>query len=317
MRKNKKMIQVILAVIAAWIMLGIGILIGIKIDKDRYNPVAVITTQKSWTITRGEEGDLVEDNFWRFARMSYILVGDYPDYQFYKIVSEVPRNDFDAENFYIEDGTDKMYYHDDQGNRTSSIVIDVSTFQTYIDWEAVKSAGVNMAIIRVAYRGYGTGRILEDDLFRDHIEGALDAGLKVGVYFFSQAINYAEGVEEAQFTLDIIREYDVQGPVVIDTEYVYADDTRTENLGVDERTDGIVGFCETVKAAGYEPMIYASRNWFAQALDMTRLGDYKLWLAFYSNSFAFPYEIAGWQYTGNGTIDGINGDVDLNVWFDE
>lgn len=314
---NKKAIQIIISIIVAWIMLGIGILIGMKINSNKYNPVPVLTTEKTWTVERGEIGDLVEDNFWKFARMSYILVGDYPNYEFYKIVPEVARNNFNAENFYIEEGTDKMYYHDEAGNKKSKIVIDVSTFQAYIDWEAVKAAGVDLAIIRVAYRGYGTGRILEDDLFRTHIEGALEAGLEVGVYFFSQAINYEEGCEEARFALDIIKEYDVKGPVVIDTEYVYADDTRTEDLTVDARTDSVVGFCETVKAAGYDPMIYASRYWFAQALDMTRLGDYKLWLAFYSDSFAFPYQIEGWQYTGNGTIDGIDGDVDLNVWYIE
>lgn len=315
MRMNKG-IKVVLGIIGAWLLLGIGLIIGLNIRKEKYTPVMVLTTEKSWHIEGSEIAALTEENFWKFARASYILVGDYPNYDFCKIVSEVPRNDYNYENFYIDDESDKMYYHDESGNRISRIVIDVSSYQTYIDWEKIKAAGVDMAILRVGYRGYGTGKIVEDDMFRSHCEGALEAGLQVGVYFFSQAINYDEGVEEARFALDIISEYDIRGPVVIDTEYVYDDNTRTEGLDVTSRTDGIVGFCDTVKNAGYRPMIYANRNWFAQSLDMTRLGAYELWLAYYSNGFDFPYKIAGWQFTGNGTIDGINGDVDLNVWME-
>ena len=103
---------------------------------------------------------------------------------------------------------------------------------------------------------------------------------------------------------------------MIDTEEVYADGARTADISNDVRTDGVVGFCETVKNAGYTPMIYSNRNWFVQKLDMTRLGNYKLWLAHYANQPDFPYLYAGWQYTGNGTIAGIGQELDLNVWMD-
>lgn len=104
-------------------------------------------------------------------------------------------------------------------------------------------------------------------------------------------------------------------PIVIDSELIGDTEARGDNASNDERTDGIVGFCETVKAAGYTPMIYASRNMFAQCLDMDRLGDYELWLAHYANVPNFPYKYTGWQYTESGSVDGISGDVDLNLWF--
>ena len=318
MAENKKNIKIIISIACGIVILLIGIVIGLIISKGIHRPQAVITTDKKWELGENEElSGLVEDNFWRFARASYILIGDYPDYEFYKIVKEVPRHDFDIDNFYIDDDSDKMYYHDAEGNRQSSIVIDVSTYQAEIDWEEVKASGIDMAIIRVGYRGYGTGAIVADELFESHCEGAIEAGLDVGVYFFSQAINENEGIEEAEFVLDMINGYNINGPVVIDTECLYVDEeTRTDNLGIDDRTDSVVGFCETIKEAGYEPMIYANRNWFVQNLDMTRLGEYKLWLALYANNLAFPYKIAGWQYTSEGSVPGIDGAVDLNVWFE-
>lgn len=312
--------KILILYIACGVVIYIlGLLTGLLIAGRKHRPIAIFVTDKAWELgTNKEVGTLVEDNFWRFARSSYILIGDYPNYQYYKIVNEVPRHNFNIENFYIEEGTDRMYYHDDAGHRESTIVIDVSTFQTDIDWEAVKDSGIDMAIIRVGYRGYGTGALVEDEMFRSHYEGAVDAGVKVGVYFFSQALNTAEGVEEAEFVLDTIKDLKIEGPVVIDSEGLYVDDeTRTDGLGIDERTDSVVGFLDTVREAGYEPMIYANRNWFVQELDMKRLGEYKLWLALYANNLAFPYQIAGWQYTSEGHVEGIAEAVDLNVWFQD
>ncbi|MBE5945343.1 MAG: Lyzozyme M1 (1,4-beta-N-acetylmuramidase) [Lachnospiraceae bacterium] len=305
-----------LFVIASCILLiAIGVIIGINIRTISRDPAFVSITDKTWTLGEGEEKARIEENYWNFIRASYILIGTPPDCEYYKIVSEVKRHDYDVENFYIDDNSDKMYYHNAEGERVSTLAIDVSAFQPEIDWTAVKAAGVDVAMIRVGYRGYGSGKIVEDDMFRTHIQGALDAGLRVGVYFFSQALNYDEGVSEANFVLETIREFDVTCPVVIDTEFMDASDARTNELDIDSRTDSIVGFCETVEAAGYTAMIYSNRNWFVQSVDMSRLGDYKLWLAHYTNQPDFPYEYIGWQYTDQGTLDGVDGSVDLNVWF--
>ena len=218
----------------------------------------------------------------------------------------------------MEDGDNTiMAYHAGDGSRLSELAVDVSSYQAELDWDALKQAGVTIAFIRVGYRGYGSeGKLVADEMFQTHIEGAKAAVIKVGIYFYSQAISYEEGVEEAQFALNLASAYTLDMPVVIDTEEVYADGARTADLSNDARTDGVVGFCETVKSAGYTPMIYSNRNWFVQKLDMTRLGDYKLWLAHYANQPDFPYLYSGWQYTGTGTIAGIGQELDLNVWME-
>lgn len=308
-------IKGIFVIASCMLLIAIGVIIGINIRTISRDPAFVSITDKTWTLGEGEEKARIEENYWNFIRASYILIGTPPDCEYYKIVSEVKRHDYDVENFYIDDNSDKMYYHNAEGERVSTLAIDVSAFQPEIDWTAVKAAGVDVAMIRVGYRGYGSGKIVEDDMFRTHIQGALDAGLRVGVYFFSQALNYDEGVSEANFVLETIREFDVTCPVVIDTEFMDASDARTNELDIDSRTDSIVGFCETVEAAGYTAMIYSNRNWFVQSVDMSRLGDYKLWLAHYTNQPDFPYEYIGWQYTDQGTLDGVDGSVDLNVWF--
>ena len=164
--------------------------------------------------------------------------------------------------------------------------------------------------------GYGAeGKLVLDDMFTQHIEGAQSVGLPVGVYFFTQALNYEEGAAEAQFVLEAIKDYSVTYPVIIDTEMLDVAEARTYGQSVSDRTDAVIGFCETIKTAGYVPMVYANRNWYVQSLDMTRLGDYELWLAHYTNQTDFPYRFIGWQYTSEGQVAGIPGSVDMNVWF--
>ncbi|MBQ8412746.1 MAG: glycoside hydrolase family 25 protein [Lachnospiraceae bacterium] len=309
-------IKTVIYLLSAGVLVAIGAIIGININLARVYPAFVNPEGHNWIMETGYEGELIDDNFWNFVDASYILIGTPPDCEFYKIVSEIPRHDFAEENFYMDSDADMIYYHEDDGSRASTIAIDVSTYQTDVDWEAVKASGVDVAMIRVGFRGYGTGRIVLDNMFEQHVVEARDAGLDVGVYFFSQAINYDEGVEEAKFVINAIRDYNITGPVAIDTEFVDASDARTLGLDVDSRTDSVVGFCDAIKSAGYTPMVYANRNWFIQCLDMTRLEEYKLWLAHYTNQTDFPYLFTGWQYTNAGSVYGISGDVDLNVWFD-
>lgn len=304
-----------LAVASVAVLIAIGIIIGININIKRVRPALTTVYEKSWYMQQKDEGQMIYDNFWSFIDASYIIVGTPPDCQFYKIVTEIPRNDYDNEMFYI-DYDDKMFYHDVDGNRASTIAIDVSEFQTDINWAAVREAGVRVVMIRVGYRGYGSGKLVEDAKFREYVENALSENLRVGVYFYTQGINMEEGVEEAHFVLDIIKDYNITCPVAIDTEALYVDDARTNDLDNTARTDVVVGFCDTVKEAGYTPMIYTNRNWLVQMLDVTRLGGYKIWYAHYTNQPDLPYEYIGWQYTDSGTLNGISGNVDLNVWFE-
>ncbi|MBQ9610694.1 MAG: glycoside hydrolase family 25 protein [Lachnospiraceae bacterium] len=307
----------ILVIIIPLIIIAAIALIIINVNADKTYPTFTETSvdEREWTLVSGFEKTIIEGNYWSFARASYVLVGQYPDYEYYKIPSNVPRNDYETDSFFIEDD-DFMYYHDDNAGKISHIAVDVSSYQENVDWDALKAAGVDTVLIRVGYRGYGTGAIAEDTMFESHVEGAKEAGLSIGIYFFSQAINYEEGVEEAQYAINAARKHGLSGPIIIDTEMIYADGARTENLSIEDRTDAVVGFCETVEGAGYEPLVYSNRNWFVQQLDMSRVGIYKLWLAQYANQPDFPYLYVGWQYTDEGYVPGVDIDLDLNVWFE-
>jgi len=197
---------------------------------------------------------------------------------------------------------------------TSTFGIDVSSHQGEIDWQAVKNAGVQFAFIRAGYRGYESGKLIEDEYFDRNMQGAMDAGLPVGVYFFSQAITAEEAREEAQLTLSMMEGYDVELPVVFDWEVITNGDyARTANITTLGLTDCVIGFCEAVKEAGYTPMFYQNKGTALSKMDLELVTDYGFWLAEYDDLPSYPYHYDIWQYTDQGRIDGIEGRVDLNV----
>lgn len=222
-------------------------------------------------------------------------------------------NTYDWSNLSAD--TDLYTYEDDI--YTSSFGIDVSFHQGDIDWQKVKAAGVEFAIIRVGYRGYESGILNEDTQFRTNMEGAAAAGIPVGVYFFSSAITTEEAEEEAGYVLNEISSYGVTCPVVYDMENV-GDNDRIQFLSIQERTDIASAFCAKIKAAGYEPMIYGSVSWLSNMLYSWKLQDsYPFWVASYHITTKDPeynYVFEMWQYDNTGTIDGIEGTVDLNLW---
>lgn len=197
----------------------------------------------------------------------------------------------------------------------SIVGIDVSYHQGDIDWEQVRSSGVEFVMMRVGYRGYGeSGKLVEDTNFPANIQGALDAGLKVGVYFFSQALNLEEVEEEVDFLLERIEGYEIAMPVVYDWEYV-SDEARTANMDARTLTDCSRHFCELIREAGYQPMVYFNRNQAAYLLHLEELTDYPFWLAAYTDRMGFPYKVDMWQYTDNGRVPGIDGPVDVDILF--
>lgn len=199
------------------------------------------------------------------------------------------------------------------GETVSLLGIDVSSYQGAVNWKRVKAAGVDYAMIRVGYRGYGTGSIRLDDRYEANISGAIAAGIPVGVYFYSQAVSVEEAEEEAAFVLEKLRGYDVAYPVVFDMEEIEQDDARTDALTKPERTDITIAFCEKIKAAGYTPMVYGNIRWMILHLELERLEAYDKWFAQYFKQPFFPYAFSMWQYTARGQIDGIEGPVDLNL----
>ena len=198
---------------------------------------------------------------------------------------------------------------------SSVLGIDVSYAQGVIDWNKVANAGIKFAIIRAAFRGYGTGRIVADEWFERNIKGATAAGIKVGVYFFSQAINETEGAEEADYIINQIKHYKVTLPVVIDTEYVSDSRARGNSISKTTRTAAVKAFCERSLQRGYTPMIYASTSWLNNQLDMSKLSSYKVWVAQYYNRVTYTGKYQCWQYTSSGHVDGINTKVDMNYWY--
>ena len=197
----------------------------------------------------------------------------------------------------------------------SVVGIDVSYHQGDIDWEQVKASGVEFVMMRVGYRGYGeSGKLVEDTNFRKNIRGAEAAGLKIGVYFFSQALNLEEVEEEVDFLLERIQGHQISMPVVYDWEYV-SDEARTANMDARTLTDCSKYFCQLIQEAGYQPMIYFNRNQAAYLLYLEELVDYPFWLAAYTDRMGFPYKVDMWQYTDNGRVPGIEGAVDVDILF--
>lgn len=197
-------------------------------------------------------------------------------------------------------------------SKTGVLGIDVSKWQKEIDWDKVKNEGVDFAIIRCGYRGSVTGSLVEDPYFEQNIKGARAAGIKVGVYFFTQAVNEVEAVEEASMVISLVRDYELQYPVFIDTEGA-GGNGRADSLNVEERTAVCEAFCTTVKNAGLEAGVYASRNWYNNKLTANTLESYAIWLAEYRSVPLYQGYYQMWQYTSKGKINGINGNVDLNV----
>ena len=196
--------------------------------------------------------------------------------------------------------------------------IDVSKWQGNINWEKVKADGYEFVIIRMGYRGYSeAGGLAIDEMFYKNIQGAQAAGLNVGVYFFSQAINETEALEEAEFVLDALEGYELQYPIVYDPELIRDQPARTNDVTGEQFTKNTIVFCEAIQAAGYEPMIYSNMVWEAFLFDMTQLQEYPFWYADYEPIPQTPYDFVIWQYSETGTVDGISGNVDLNIMFEE
>lgn len=192
--------------------------------------------------------------------------------------------------------------------------IDVSDHQEQIDWQQVAGAGIEFAFVRIGYRGYSEGGVYADGYAARNIENAQAAGLDVGVYFYSQALTPEEAAEEAEFCLEFLEDYSIQLPVVYDWEYVSAE-ARTGLMEAGTLTACAISFCETVRAAGYEAMIYANPDIARNLLELYRLQDYPFWLALYSDTMDYPYRMDYWQYTCTGTVPGVTGDVDINLQF--
>jgi len=242
-----------------------------------------------------------------------IVYYDNDKYIFASILESIPKNNLIAKNILVDSNNELTY--SENGTVTSHKGIDVSKYQGNIDWTKVKNSNVEYAFLRAGYRSYGSGLITEDTAFKQNIQCASDAGIDIGVYFYTQAINPTEAIEEAQSVLDQIKGYNVNYPIVFDVEEILNDTFRQQSLNSDELTNICIAFCEKIKSAGYTPMIYSNLKYYVAKLNLEKLTAYEKWYASYDTSLYFPYEISMWQYTQSGTVDGISGKVDLNISF--
>ncbi|MBR4982781.1 MAG: glycoside hydrolase family 25 protein [Lachnospiraceae bacterium] len=252
----------------------------------------------------------------------YVIASSDGNYYFFPISETMEKNNFDLDKFtypvYNEEtkeweGTATYMAGTEKEAKKG---IDVSTFQGNIDWNKVKNTGIEFAIIRLGFRGYESGKIVLDNQYKNNMIGSLNAGLDTGVYFFTEALNEQEAIEEAEFVIENLKEYKINMPVVIDVEEsANTEKTRTKDLTADQRTKNVIAFCERIKEAGYDVMIYGNLKSFMIMMNIEELESYDKWFAYYRYPFHFPYKIKMWQYTAYERIDGIEGKTDVNLMF--
>lgn len=205
----------------------------------------------------------------------------------------------------------------ENGRKTSYVGVDISKHTGKVYFPGIKAAGVDYVMIRLGSRGYSTGQITLDENFRENIEGAVEAQLDIGVYFYSQAVSQDEAVEEANFVIQNLEPYraHIKYPIAFNMGYVSNDRSRIEGLGREEKTAVTESFMETVRTAGYVPMIYGDKEWLVKEVDLARLQEYDVWLSQEEEIPDYPYLYSMWQYNTDGTVNGIDGGADLNICF--
>ena len=298
-----------------------------------------LAEEETRTLVEREYLSQIREVAGEYSGMTNYLRSLYPDnlvftdgsrYNFVAINKDLKQSDVLEELFVRDEATGYLYYTDASGNKTSYLGIDVSSHQGNVDWNSVKAAGIDFAVLRCGIRGYGTGKIVEDTQFKNNMLGASNADLPLAVYFYTQAITTEEAVEEAQFVIDLLKPFTVKGPVVLDVESASSDE-RIKDLTAGQRTDIILAFCDAIKQAGYTPMIYADSRFYTLRMELERLEEYDKWYANYNNlgrdpsasiwsynsPLLFPYKYRMWQYSNTGRVNGIDGNVDLNVLFDK
>ena len=231
------------------------------------------------------------------------------------ILDGVKMNTYTPELFAADPVSGYMTY---SGPESYMLGIDVSVHQGEIDWDEVKAAGFDFVMMRCGNRGYVTGLIAEDANFKANIRGALDAGLEVGVYFFSQALTEDEALEEAEFVIELLDGYDISFPVAFDWEIVNdpdGDTPRTSYLDPEQLTNNFLVFAQRLEMEGYTPAVYSNKKTAVWKYDLARIQDYDLWYAEYNDLPGLPYKWEMWQYSSKGNVPGINGSVDLNICF--
>lgn len=224
------------------------------------------------------------------------------------------KNSYDPSNLTETAGLKK---YTDGSKKISQIGVDISKHDGTVNFERLKSDGVDYVMIRLGARGYNTGQLSLDDNFAENMEAAVKAELNIGVYFYSQAINQEEALQEAYFLIQTLEPYraHINFPVAFEMENIANDKARIDGLSRSDKTTIACTFLEAIKAAGYIPMVYGNKEWLIKNVDLTRLQDYDVWLSQDQDTPDYPYLYTMWQYTTTGSVNGITGDASLNISF--
>ena len=260
-------------------------------------------------------GELGPMDTLRSLKPEQIIVGYAGKYLFHDLAEGAARNPFDKTELILDD-KDRVIYVGEDPSVEGLFGIDVSAFQGEIDWARVRADGVKFAMIRMGFRGWGkNGSYNDDEYFERNVNGAYENSIEVGVYWVTHAIDTGEAAEEAEYVLNKIEPFrdKITLPVVLDFESPETAENRIYDLTQEEWTENALVFMERIEAAGWQPMFYGNLTNFVVHMDDAQILKYPIWIAWYSVPLYFPYEFQIWQYSYQGRVDGINGDVDLNI----
>ncbi len=226
---------------------------------------------------------------------------------------QISVNPYNTANFRIDNGF--MAYFDENGEKISHLGCDLSYHNKYVNFDELAASGCEFVMLRCGYRGYSAGGLAKDEKFEQYASEAERVGLKLGVYFFTQALTVEEAEEEAEYTIKLIENHKISYPVAFDTEYIDDESARSNTTEISDelRTEIITTYCEKIKEAGYYPMIYASENWIRRYMNVEQLRQYDFWAPQYLEENDFLYDFTMWQYTDKGNIPGVKGEVDLDI----
>ncbi len=269
------------------------------------------TEEKELARYEAEAAEELESDPSRDGKHTLVKLADGTE-EWVKINTALKQHSYDFTKLTMQ--SDKMAYYD-SGKKTSYLGVDLSKDNGDINFKRLKEAGVDFVMLRAGSRGYGSGEIQADEKFQEYMTKASEAGLFVGVYFFSQAITTSEAVKEAEFVLEQIGEHKVTYPVVFDMEYVHNDTARIDNLTVSDKTNIAKAFLDKIEDKGFHPMIYGNKEWLLKGIDLTRLTGYDIWLSQQEDMPDYPYQFQMWQYSFDGKLNGIDGKVNLNISF--
>lgn len=259
-----------------------------------------------------ESSPVVEKNDPATDGLHTLIIHDNGTEEWVSINQYLARNDYDYSGLVYQRPLMKYY---ENNTRVSYVGVDISKTQDYVDFLELKRAGIEFVMLRLGQRGYSSGEITLDEYFMDNWKRATEAGLDVGVYFFSQAVTVEEAEEEAQFVIDTLSENKIQYPVVFAMDTIPNEVSRIDSLDKMERTNIALAFMDKISDHGYFPMVYGDKEWLIQKLSLGSMIGYDVWLSQEMDIPDYPYQFAMWQYTTHGSIAGIAGDANLNICF--